>query len=43
MAALMPSNAPHSARAITLCKVIDCFLPVREDFADLEKQTVVST
>ncbi|TND09013.1 MAG: cupin [Bacteroidetes bacterium] len=38
MAAFMPSNAVHSARAITLCKVIDCFLPVREDFAALEQQ-----
>jgi quercetin dioxygenase-like cupin family protein len=39
MTAFMPSNVPHSAKAITECKVIDCFLPVREDFVELEKQT----
>ena len=39
MAAFMPSNIPHSAKAITKCKVIDCFLPVREDFVELEKNT----
>jgi quercetin dioxygenase-like cupin family protein len=39
MAAFMPSYVPHSARAITQCKVIDCFLPVREDFVELEKNT----
>jgi len=35
-AAYIPSNIPHSAKAITECKVIDCFLPVREDFVKLE-------
>jgi|SRR5688572_3221506 len=39
MAAFMPSNAIHSATAITMCKVIDCFLPVREDFVKLEEET----
>ena len=39
MTAFMPSNIPHSAKAITECKVIDCFQPVREDFVELEKQT----
>ena len=39
MAAFMPSNIPHSAKAVTQCKVIDCFLPVREDFVELEKNT----
>ncbi|HKR03828.1 MAG TPA: cupin domain-containing protein [Bacteroidia bacterium] len=38
MTAFIPSNTPHSAKAITQCKVIDCFLPVREDFVELEKQ-----
>lgn len=37
MCAFMPSNAFHSAKAITQCKVIDCFLPVRQDFVELEK------
>ena|SRR6266487_4409995 len=38
MTAFMPSGIPHSAKAITDCKVIDCFLPVRQDFVALEKQ-----
>ena len=28
----IPSNAIHSDRAITKCKVIDTFYPVREDY-----------
>ena len=35
MGAYIPSNTPHSARSVATCKVIDCFLPVREDFKDL--------
>ena len=38
MAAFIPSMATHSARALTACKVLDCFTPVREDFVALEKQ-----
>lgn len=38
MAAFIPGNVIHSARAVTECKVIDCFLPVREDFVALENQ-----
>ena len=38
MTAFVPSELPHSARAITMCKVIDCFFPVREDFVELEKK-----
>ena len=37
MAAHIPSNLPHTVTAITECKLIDCFLPVREDFVALEK------
>ncbi len=37
MCAFMPSNAVHSAKAITRCRVIDCFLPVREDWVEMEK------
>jgi quercetin dioxygenase-like cupin family protein len=40
MAAFIPSNIPHSAKAIQRTKVIDCFLPVREDFVELEKGQV---
>ncbi len=40
MTAFIPSELPHSARAITKCKVIDCFLPVREDFIKLENETI---
>jgi quercetin dioxygenase-like cupin family protein len=29
---IIPSNTPHSAVAITDCKVIDTFSPVREDY-----------
>ncbi len=29
---IIPSNALHSARAITDCTVIDTFCPVREDY-----------
>jgi|SRR6187402_3896064 len=29
---IIPSNTPHSAIAITDCKVIDVFSPVREDY-----------
>ncbi|MBK6481913.1 MAG: cupin domain-containing protein [Chitinophagales bacterium] len=36
MAAFIPSNTTHSAIAHTACKVIDCFLPVREEFRALE-------
>lgn len=39
MAAFIPSHAVHSAKAITKCRVIDCFLPVREDFVELEKNS----
>jgi quercetin dioxygenase-like cupin family protein len=28
---ILPSNIPHSGKAITDCKVIDAFHPVRED------------
>ena len=38
MAAFIPSWAPHSAKALSECKVIDCFTPVREDFIELEKK-----
>ena len=39
MSAHIPSNVLHSAYAITECKVMDCFSPVREDFVELEKTT----
>jgi quercetin dioxygenase-like cupin family protein len=32
MAAIIPSNIPHTAKAVTDCKVIDVFYPVRTDY-----------
>jgi quercetin dioxygenase-like cupin family protein len=29
---VIPSNTPHSARALSNCRVIDVFVPVREDY-----------
>jgi len=29
---VIPSNTPHSAVALTACKLIDVFSPVREDY-----------
>ena len=31
-AAVNPSNTPHSGKAITYCRLIDAFHPVREDY-----------
>lgn len=33
--AIIPSNATHSAYAVTDCRVIDVFTPVREDYRAL--------
>jgi len=30
-AAVIPSDAPHSGRAVTACRLIDVFYPARED------------
>lgn len=30
--AVIPPGMPHSGRAITRCRIIDVFYPVREDF-----------
>ncbi len=30
--AVIPSDAPHSGKALTNCKIIDVFSPVREDY-----------
>jgi quercetin dioxygenase-like cupin family protein len=32
MVAIIPSQALHSGRAITSCRIIDVFYPVREDY-----------
>lgn len=31
---VIPSNTPHSAEALTACKLIDVFSPVREDYRE---------
>lgn len=36
MGAFIPSNTLHGARAVTACKVIDVFTPVREDYRSLD-------
>lgn len=30
--AVIPSNAVHSGRAVTQCRIVDVFHPVREDY-----------
>lgn len=32
--AAIPSNALHSGRAITACRILDVFSPMREDYRD---------
>jgi len=32
MCAVIPGDTPHSARALTACRFIDVFAPVREDY-----------
>jgi quercetin dioxygenase-like cupin family protein len=32
MAAIIPSNVPHTAKGLTDCQVIDVFYPIREDY-----------
>jgi quercetin dioxygenase-like cupin family protein len=32
MAAIIPSNIPHTAKGLTDCKIIDVFYPVRTDY-----------
>jgi len=29
---VIPPNAPHSGKAVTDCRIIDAFYPVREDY-----------
>ena len=30
--AIIPSNATHSGKAVTNCKILDVFYPIREDY-----------
>ncbi len=41
MSVYIPSNTPHAAIAREQTKVIDCFLPVRQDFVELEDKMLV--
>lgn len=35
MAVHIPPHVSHSGRALSSCKMIDCFIPVREDWKNL--------
>ena len=37
----IPSNARHSGRAITDCRIMDVFRPVREDYRDGAAETII--
>lgn len=42
MCAYIPADVAHSAKVITPCKVIDCFMPPREDFKKMaEEQNLI--
>jgi len=32
MVATIPGNVPHSGKALTNCRIIDVFYPIREDY-----------
>lgn len=36
ISALIPSNTRHGGKALTRCRMIDCFMPVREEYKNLE-------
>ena len=38
---MIPSNATHSGRAITACRILDVFYPLREDYLKDSFQTVL--
>ena len=38
----IPSDVRHSARAVTHCRLMDAFLPCREDFKTLEPWVAVA-
>jgi quercetin dioxygenase-like cupin family protein len=37
--AIIPSNARHSGRAITRCRILDAFYPIREDYREAAGET----
>jgi quercetin dioxygenase-like cupin family protein len=39
-AVVIPSNVPHSGKALTNCRILDVFSPVREDFKNKYPLTI---
>lgn len=42
MVSVIPGNARHRGRAVTDCRILDVFYPVREDYRDGAGTTVLS-
>ena len=38
--AIIPSNCPHSGRALSNCRIMDAFYPIREDYRTLSTTAV---
>jgi quercetin dioxygenase-like cupin family protein len=43
MVAIVPPNVVHSGRALTECRVMDVFSPVREDYKSFDKPNILQS